>query len=423
LFFKTLPEGDPLNKIIRAANLPRPDKTERLELILSAAYDIIDEAERYSLFGDIWAAFLALRLASDENRLGMSCELGPEPKGSITEIASDALWDMKKILEEARSAIEAAAAPRGLSCTFDYVPSRTRAIPQRADVMRGVASLGGRVAGSASPEEMCAALVDFYRAHGSGAFALNSAFRWSGEKGLIPLTDPDPVSLDSLIGYETQKRELRSNTEHFIGGAAANNVLLYGDSGTGKSTSARALLNEPGYVRRGLRMIELYKDQFRDIPQSLDIIRRRNYRFILFMDDLSFEEFETEYKYLKAVIEGGLERKPENTVIYATSNRRNLIREVWADRGTAGDDVHGGDTMQEKLSLSDRFGVTIWYGPAGKSEYIDMVKSMAAECGVDISPEDLERRAMRWEIEKGSFTGRTARQFVQDLLVESEERG
>ncbi|MDL2263709.1 ATP-binding protein [Synergistaceae bacterium OttesenSCG-928-I11] len=385
---------------------------------MSASYDIIEEAEHYSFGGDIWASYFALRLAEDENQLGLCCELGAEPRGSIMEIASKTLWDVRKILIETRVMIETDPAFHNLSHTLDYTPSNTRPLPLHADTRFDLSRLGKKIVDASKPEEIGAALAGFYRTHGSGAFALHCAFRWDGTKGLLPVTDLDPIRLDSLIGYDTQKRELLSNTEYFIGGAAANNVLLFGDSGTGKSSSVRALLNEPGYVGRGLRMIELYKDQFRDIPQILGAIRKRNYRFILFMDDLSFEEFEIEYKYLKAVIEGGLERKPENTVIYATSNRRNLIREVWADRKAASDDVHGSDTMQEKLSLSDRFGVTIWYGPAAKSEYIDIVKSMAAECGIEISEDELERRALRWEIEKGSFTGRTARQFVQNLLVE-----
>jgi predicted AAA+ superfamily ATPase len=219
-----------------------------------------------------------------------------------------------------------------------------------------------------------------------------------------------------LIGYETQKRELLANTDSFLGGTPSNNALLFGDSGTGKSSSIRALLNEPDFVHRGLRMIELRHDQFSDIPDILSVIRSRNYRFILFMDDLSFEEFEVEYKHLKALIEGGLERKPDNVVIYATSNRRNIIREVWGDRAASIEDVHGWDTMQEKHSLADRFGVTIWYPSVGKSDYLSIVKVIAGEMGLVMEDAELETLAMRWELERGGFTGRAARQFVYQML-------
>jgi predicted AAA+ superfamily ATPase len=218
------------------------------------------------------------------------------------------------------------------------------------------------------------------------------------------------------LGYEGQKSELLANTELFLSGRAANNVLLFGDSGTGKSSSVKALLNESDFVQRGLRMIEIRKEQFMDLPGIVRLIRDRNYRFILFIDDLSFEEFEVEYKYLKALIEGGIESSPDNVVIYATSNRRNIIREVWADRRSSSDDVHGWDTMQEKLSLADRFGISIWYGAVNKEEYMDIVRYLAEEYGVSTEAEELEALAMRWEIAKGGFTGRAARQFVQHLL-------
>ncbi len=173
-----------------------------------------------------------------------------------------------------------------------------------------------------------------------------------------------------LIGYEIQKQKIIENTEAFVAGRKANNALLFGDSGTGKSTTIKAIINE--YYDRGLRMIEIYKHQFQDLSQVISQIKNRNYRFIIYMDDLSFEEFETEYKYLKAVIEGGLEIKPDNVLIYATSNRRHLIRETWTDRTDLENDngMHRSDTMQEKLSLVNRFGVTINYSKPSQKKNI-----------------------------------------------------
>jgi predicted AAA+ superfamily ATPase len=295
----------------------------------------------------------------------------------------------------------------------NYTPSRS---PLQSETALDLLRLSAAFGAAQAPEEMYDALVHFYRTCGSGVYALNRAYRWSREKCLTPLMDLDPSPLASLIGYGSQKRALLNNTELFLSGKAANNVLLFGDSGTGKSSSVRALLSEPGFVRRGLRIIEVRKDQFADIPEILDRVRFRNYRFIIFMDDLSFEEFEVDYKHLKAIIEGGLEPRPKNTIIYATSNRRNIIREVWTDRRASSDDVHGGDTMQEKLSLVDRFGITIWYGAVEKKEYMEMVQALTNDSGISMDGEELERLAMRWGLEKGSYTGRTARQFVQSLL-------
>ena len=185
-------------------------------------------------------------------------------------------------------------------------------------------------------------------------FGLNKAFRieehLDGGFSFMPINNMDAVMLDDLIGYEIQKKKLTDNTEAFVQGKKANNVLLFGDSGTGKSTSIKAIVNQ--YYDDGLRMIEIYKHQFKYLSKIIAAIKNRNYRFIIYMDDLSFEEFEIEYKYLKAVIEGGLETKPDNILIYATSNRRHLIRETWSDRSDMSqDELHRSDTMQEKLSL------------------------------------------------------------------------
>ena len=188
---------------------------------------------------------------------------------------------------------------------------------------------------------------------------------------------------------------------------------MYGDSGTGKSSSIKALLNR--YYKDGLRMVEVYKHQFISLPQIINELQNRHYRFIIFMDDLSFEEFEVEYKYLKAVIEGGLEKKPDNILIYATSNRRHLIKETWNDR-QHDQEVNNNDAMQEKLSLVSRFGVQIMYIHPDKQHYLDIIDALAQAYHLNMSVDQLHELALQWEIRNGGFSGRTAKQFIHMLL-------
>ena len=190
---------------------------------------------------------------------------------------------------------------------------------------------------------------------------------------------------------------------------------MYGDSGTGKSTSVKAVLNE--YYDQGLRMIEIYKHQFKELSTIISQIKNRNYRFIIYIDDLSFEDHEIEYKFLKAVIEGGVETRPENVLIYATSNRRHLIKETWNDRNDMefSGDIHRSDTMEEKLSLSSRFGVTINFATPDRQEYHNIVKALAKCEGLDMEEEKLCYLADRWELRHGGVSGRTARQFIDYL--------
>ena len=261
-------------------------------------------------------------------------------------------------------------------------------------------------------------VTEFYKAYGVGMFGLNKAFRIkSSPNGVefLPINNTEKVMLKDLVGYEIQKQKLIDNTEAFVEGRAANNCLLFGDSGTGKSTSIKAILNE--YYDRGLRMIEIYKHQFQDLSNIIAQIKNRNYRFIIYMDDLSFEEFEIEYKFLKAVIEGGMETKPDNVLIYATSNRRHLIRETWSDRSDMSqDELHRSDTMQEKLSLVARFGVTINYSKPTKKEFNNIVVELAKRYPqIKLSEEELMAKANAWEMSHGGISGRTAQQFINYL--------
>ena len=286
------------------------------------------------------------------------------------------------------------------------------------NVSEKVRMLSAQIEQAKDENEIFTIVTDFYKQYGVGKFGLNKAFRVRHEDAgveLIPITNTDEVRLDDLIGYELQKQKLVENTKNFVEGRKANNCLLFGDSGTGKSTSIKAILNE--YYGQGLRMIEIYKHQFKDLSTVIAQIKNRNYRYIIYMDDLSFEEFEIEYKYLKAVIEGGLETKPDNVLIYATSNRRHLIRETWSDRSDMSkDELHRSDTMQEKLSLVNRFGVSINYAKPSQKEYFDIVCKLAKKYdNITLSDEELCKEANKWELSHGGISGRTAQQFINYL--------
>lgn len=265
---------------------------------------------------------------------------------------------------------------------------------------------------STSVEQFYNILYNHYNRYGVGKYGLNKAFRYFNDE-IVPIEHIDNNTLDQLIGYESQKERLRANTEAFLNDKKANNVLLYGDSGTGKSSSIKALLNE--YYKDGLRMVEVYKHQFISLPQIINELQNRQYKFIIFMDDLSFEDFEIEYKYLKAIIEGGLEKKPENVLIYATSNRRHLIKETWNDRNFD-QEVNNNDAKQEKLSLVSRFGVQIMYINPDKQHYLDIVDGLAKAYQIDMDVNQLHDLALQWEIRNGGFSGRTAKQFIHMLL-------
>ena len=278
-----------------------------------------------------------------------------------------------------------------------------------------------RIEGAENGEAVFYLVAEFYKKYGVGMFGLNKAFRIETDESCSTLkfraiTNMQAVHLEDLIGYEPQKKALIENTEAFISGKPANNLLLYGDSGTGKSTSIKAIVNR--YYDKGLRMIEIYKHQFGCLSKIISEIKNRNYRFIIYMDDLSFEENEIEYKYLKAIIEGGVETKPDNVLIYATSNRRHLIKETWKDRSdvTQDGDLHRGETIEEKLSLVNRFGVSIGFFKPSRIEFDAMVLALAARHPeIAMDKEQIVAEAHKWEMLGGGISGRTAQQFVNHL--------
>jgi predicted AAA+ superfamily ATPase len=260
-------------------------------------------------------------------------------------------------------------------------------------------------------------LAAYYRHHGTGLFAKYHAFRWQDGE-LIGIPYPDPVQLSTLVGYEWQKAALLKNTEFLLSGEAALHVLLYGSRGSGKSSLVKALLNE--YSHRNLRLIEVAKSALRDLPTIIEQLRGVPQKFIIFVDDLSFEEDDDAFKALKVVLEGSLTARPQNVVVYATSNRRHLIREYFADRPHPQDqeEVHAWDTMQEKLSFSDRFGLTLTFDAADQKTYLQIIQHLAAQADINLPAQDIEYQALQWATRHNGRSGRTARQFIDFLKAD-----
>ena len=364
---------------------------------------------------NLWHCYLTWLLMTNRNAFTLTCERSGSREGSVNGFVKGDFAVFRRLFRYDFSPIEK---DLGLDC-FTVI-SHYSALPKRErmynrDVSWQVRILSRALAQARDEEDVFSLMTSYYRQYGFGLFAMNRAFRVQGhgrELEFLPITNVDRVMLEDLLGYEKQKEELRRNTEAFLAGRHANNVLLYGDAGTGKSTSVKALVNE--YFSRGLRMIEIYKHQFEALSAVLAQVKNRNYRFIIFIDDLSFEENEVEYKFLKAVIEGGVETRPDNVLIYATSNRRHLIRETWNDRTDMEHhgDIHRSDTVEEKLSLSARFGVTINYNAPTPKEFQAIVLILAARQGIRMEEKELLALANTWEVRHGGFSGRVAQQFV-----------
>ena len=263
-------------------------------------------------------------------------------------------------------------------------------------------------------------LADFYSKTGVGVFGQFKAFRWRRILAggfLEGIASPDPIRLEDLVGCDDQKEWLVRNTTHFLAGFPANNVFVYGDRGTGKSSAIKALLHH--FVDQSLRLLEISREDLADLPEVMKLLQPRRESFIVFVDDLSFEEGETQYKTLKAVLEGGLEARPANVVIYATSNRRHLIREYFSDREALNNgEVRHQDTLQEKVSLADRFGIQLAFVAPDQNQYLAIIQSMARRRGLQMPAEELNKQALQWAQLHNGRSGRTARQFMDFLTAE-----
>ena len=397
------------------------EKTVLRTRVFQQVKRILMTATDYGFNENLWQNYLTFVLIMDENPFSLTCEkIGASEGASANHFAKNDFQAFYELFHYDFGPIEQAL---GIDCftqLSDYKAISKPELMYNKNVSEKVQTLSRRLAAAKDAEEFFEGITGFYRDYGVGMFGLNKAFRIYCPEGSTrvefkAINNMDQVVLDDLIGYEIQKKKLVDNTKAFVEGRKANNVLLFGDSGTGKSTSIKAIVNE--FYDQGLRMIEIYKHQFASLSNVSAQIKNRNYKFIIYMDDLSFEEFEIEYKFLKAVIEGGVETKPENILIYATSNRRHLIKENWSDRNdvTVQNGMHQSDTMEEKLSLVHRFGVTINYSKPSQKEYFNIAIQLARRLGVTLSDEEIRAEANKWELSHGGISGRTAQQFANYL--------
>jgi predicted AAA+ superfamily ATPase len=380
----------------------------------SALFRALAADEQGAGAGDAWQRHLIARLLLDDNPFSRSAQRsGAEILPGVQRAARHDLRALSKL--HALNGVRLAALVAATVGDPDWRDLVDLHPPTSVD------PLAVRLSRAAPDEwpELWPELARRYRERGTGSFARYPAFRWERRLGggqLRPIERPDPITLDDLIGYADQRRVVRRNTEHFLAGLPANNLLLYGERGTGKSSTVKALLN--AYGERGLRLVEVAKSALGDFPTIVDRLAERPQRFVVFVDDLSFDENEVGYTELKAILEGGIEVRPDNVIIYATSNRRHLVLERFGDRAAPGDEVHSQDTLQEKLSLADRFGVTVIFPSPDQEEYLQIVRGLARRRGLEIEPARLDRLALQWAAWNNGRSGRTARQFVDDLCAE-----
>lgn len=391
---------------------------EDLEALFYECFNQMTElAASHGFEGNLWHSYVTFLLVNNENAYSRACEIRGAVNGSINGIVSHDLGIIRSYFNFDLSELGAYFSIDCMDAILNYEGTHGSGNVFNKRIRDRILALCVKLEEAGDAAAFKGAVTEFYRDFGVGSLGLHKAFRvLHREEGteIVPISNIAHVKLSDLVGYELAKQKLIANTESFVNGKEANNCLLYGDAGTGKSTSIKAIANQ--YYDRGLRLIEIYKHQFCDLNDVIAQIKNRNYKFIIYMDDLSFEEFEIEYKYLKAVIEGGLEKKPKNVLIYATSNRRHLIRENFSDKEEIREDMHTSDTVQEKLSLYARFGVTIYFGAPDKKEFQNIVAVLAEKYQIHMEKEKLLAEANKWELYHGGLSGRTAQQFINYLL-------
>lgn len=423
ILYREFQHGEVLQKMTELMNAyeKNPESIgEKKGLFYECANGLVEMAGLFGFEGNLWHNYLTYLLVNHENAFSTASEIRGAIDGSINEIALNDFVIFKELYDFDLQIFDRIFGTTCCHVLCDYKGNVSNSKVFNKRIRDRICKMSRTLAAAKTTREFMDDMVQFYKDFGVGKLGLHKAFRVNhDENGRVviePITKIAHVQLDDLVGYEIPKQKLIENTEAFVNGRKANNCLLFGDAGTGKSSSVKGILNQ--YYDQGLRIIEVYKHQFQDLNDVIAQIKNRNYKFIIYMDDLSFEEFEIEYKYLKAVIEGGLEKKPNNILIYATSNRRHLVRERSSDKLEImdEDDLHSSDTVQEKLSLVYRFGVRIYFGAPGKKEFQNIVKVLAERYGVEMPEDKLLLEANKWELSHGGMTGRTAQQFIDYLL-------
>ena len=403
--------------LMKYAGSEEYDEETLREIWFDTIHGLVELAASHGFEGNLWHNYITFLLADSENAYSTACEITGFAEGSINDAALHDFAIFQEFFNYDLKSLEERLGVSNLKFIENYHQAGAHGSVYNKRIRDRICELNRRLEQAETAEEFKQITTEFYGEFGVGKFGLHKAFRIEevdGKTEIVPITKIAHVHLDDLVGYELAKQKLIDNTEAFVKGKRANNCLLFGDAGTGKSSSIKAILNQ--YYDQGLRMIEVYKHQFQNLNDVIAQIKNRNYKFIIYMDDLSFEEFEIEYKYLKAVIEGGLEKKPDNILIYATSNRRHLIRETFKDKQDRDEELHTNDTVQEKLSLVARFGVTIYYGKPDKKQFQKIVQTLAERNHISMPEEELLLEANKWELNHGGLSGRCAQQFVDYLL-------
>jgi predicted AAA+ superfamily ATPase len=402
ILFKNIKEAEIILKLKNCLTAENDSRSNLSDLI----YKLIELSINQGFSGDLWHNYLKLKICAAENVFTLRAEkklinrddslyqIALNDVEIINNLFSFSFQDILKHLDQSR-----------LTNLNSFKITDSELMPYNLKDLQ-------QLFRSNSPGKNLDNLIKFYQNYGAGILNQSRAFFWQ-QNTLKAINNPDPITFDQLIAYQKEKKKLIENTESFLEGYQAHNVLLYGDSGTGKSSSVKAVLNK--YYQQGLRLIEINSSQIKELPEILEYLNQRGLNFIIFMDDLSFEEFETDYKYLKAVMEGGIESKPQNVLFYATSNRRHLVREKWQDRES---EVHENDILNEKLSLSERFGLTLMYNNPSQAEYLTIVNELAAQAGLNLTKDSLKRKALQWSKWNNGRSGRSAKQFINQLLKE-----
>lgn len=387
--------------------LKRPVTSALLELCKAAAHR--DEEAAYSALGNLCAA-LAECGHFDSLPSAVAGEILADENPFVLKAAGLHSMDGKAIPPSLMS-----LAKRDLQVLYTAASTDTKSILCNFEMpLAGSMPRWGNAPAAApldKPWDECVdALCAYHSKNGCGPFVAHKAFLWR-DGTMVPVEHPDPIRLSDLKDYEYQRHTAVNNTLAFLDGFEANNMLLYGDRGTGKSSTVKALLNE--YADKGLRMIEMPKEFLRQLPDLSGRLAEIPMKFIIFIDDLSFADDDDNFAALKAVLEGGLASRPDNVVIYATSNRRHLLRESFSDR--SGDEIHSADTVQESVSLSDRFGIFLTFLMPDKQHFLDIVVQIAEDKHLKADRQKMLDAAERWALERGARSPRYARQFIADM--------
>lgn len=372
---------------------------------------------------DAWQAYLVTRLIDDDNPWSAQIErrnsrhvslaLHKQAERDLRTLQSLFNLDADMLLGLTRDAVT----PSLPELRDAWIPWCDLATAESQADTSSRHTLVKQIVESSDWAELVTPLEQYWSQHGTGPLARYSALRWQGvEGGLQGIAHSDQVQLAALIGYEHEQTRLRTNIERFLAGLPAHDALLYGPPGTGKSSTVKALANS--YAEQGLRLVEVRKEYLHDLPGVAEQLRKRAPRYLIFIDDLSFEEHETEYKVLKMLLEGTAEARPANVLIYATTNRMNLVREHFSDRGKPTEELQWRDTMDEKQSLVHRFGLRITFSAPDQKHYLSIALGLARLRGIMLPEEEIQIRALQWERQHIGRSGRVARQFVDDLEAE-----